>query len=86
MKLLLGFDPLLYLGLKVKDEEKDDKTFQILDELSKYLVERTLELLPDSEVKQIQTPAQLFDKAKELIPDYKEKVEEFLEDFKKKYG
>lgn len=86
MKPLFGFDPLLYLGLKVKDEEKDDKTFQILDDLSKYLVERTLELLPDSEIKQIQTPEQLFDKAKELVPDYKEKVKQFLEEFKKNYG
>ena len=86
MKSKLGFDPLLYLGLSVEDEEKDDKAFQILDDLSKYLVEQTIELLPDDEVGQIQTPAQLFDKAKELIPDYKEKVKEFLEEFKKSYG
>lgn len=85
MKPKLGFDPLLFLGLKVKVEEKDDKTFKILDDLSKYLVERTLELLPDKEVSKIQTPTQLFDKAKELVPGYKEKVKQFLENFKKNY-
>ena len=87
MKQLLGFDPLLFLGItNLKDEEKNTVSQKILDRISQYLVIRITEQLPEDELKRIDDPQQLFTVAKTRIPDLDNKVKLFLEDFKKEFN
>ncbi len=83
MQQLLGFDPLLFLGVKnLKDEEKEIVSKKLLDRISQYLVIRITELLSEDDLKNIDDPQKLFSIAKEKIPDLDKKVKLFLEDFK----
>ena len=87
MKQLLGFDPLLFLGItNIKDEEKQFVSEKILDRLSQYLALRIIELLPEHDLKEIDDPEKLFSVAKEKIPDLDKKTKVFLEDFKKEFN
>lgn len=86
MAQLLGFDPLLFLGITdVKPEEKTDVSQKLLDRISQYLVIRICELLPEDDLKNIDTPQQLFSIAKNKVPNLDNKVNIFLEDFKKEF-
>lgn len=87
MTQLLGFDPLLFLGItNVKPEEKTDVSQKLLDRISQYLVIRICELLPEDDLKNIDTPQQLSSIAKNKVPDLDNKVKQFLEDFKKEFN
>ena len=87
MNQLLGFDPLLFLGItNIKDEEKQFVSEKILDRLSQYLALRIIELLPEHDLKEIDDPEKLFSVAKEKIPDLDKKTKVFLEDFKKEFN
>ena len=87
MKQLLGFDPLLFLEItKIKDEEKSIVSQKILDRISQYLAIRIIELLPESDLKDIDDPEKLFSVAKEKVPDLGSKVKVFLEDFKNEFN
>ena len=87
MKNPLGFDPLLFLGIaNIKDEEKNIVSQKILDRISQYLAIRIIELLPESDLKDIDDPEELFSVAKEKIPDFDKNVKAFLEDFKKEFN
>lgn len=87
MNQLLGFDPLLFLGItNLKPEEKDMVSKKLLDRISQYLVIRIVELLPEAELKHIDDPQKLFSVAKEKIPDLDKKVKVFLADFKKEFN
>jgi len=87
MKQLLGFDPLLFLGItNIKSEEKNIVSQKILDRISQYLAIRIIELLPESDLEDIDDPEKLFSVAKEKIPDFDKKVKVFLEDFKKEFN
>lgn len=87
MKQLLGFDPLVFLGItNLKDKEKKDVSQKLLDRISQYLVIRITELLSEDDLKNIDDPEQLFSLAKQKIPDLDKKVKLFLEDFKKEFN
>lgn len=87
MKQLLGFDPLLFLGItNLKDEEKDIVSRKILDRISQYFAVRIAELLSEEDLKSIDDPEKLFSVAKEKILDLDSKVKLFLEDFKKEFN
>ena len=87
MNQLLGFDPLLFLGItNIKDEEKQFVSEKILDRLFQYLALRIIELLPEHDLKEIDDPEKLFSVAKEKIPDLDKKTKVFLEDFKKEFN
>ena len=87
MKQLLGFDPLLFLGItNLKDEEKNIVSQKILDRISQYLAIRVIELLLENDVRDIDDPEKLFSMAKAKIPDFDKKVKIFLEDFKKEFS
>lgn len=52
MNQLLGFDPLLFLGItNLKAEEKHIVSQKILDRISQYLVIRITELHPEENLK-----------------------------------
>lgn len=87
MQQLLGFDPLLFLGItNVNAEEKSVVSDKLLDRISQYLAIRITELLSEDDLKNIDDPQQLFSLAKEKIPDLDKKVKLFLEDFKKEFN
>ena len=84
MNQLLGFDPLVFLGIKnLKDEEKSAVSKKLLDKISQYLLIRVSELLPEDDMKDIEDPDKLFSLAQTKITDLNNKVKVFLEDFKK---
>ncbi|MEK7517610.1 MAG: hypothetical protein AAB583_03605 [Patescibacteria group bacterium] len=88
MNQLLGFDPLLFLGItNIKDEEKSIVSQKLLDRISQYLAIRIVELLSEEDLKSIDDdPQKLFSLAKEKIPEFDNKVKVFLEDFKKEFN
>lgn len=87
MKQLLGFDPLLFLGItNLKSKEKSIVSQKLLDRISQYLATRIAELLPEDALIDIDDPEQLFSLAGQKIPDLDKKVKLFLEDFKKEFN
>ncbi len=87
MKQLLGFDPLLFLGItNLKLAEKSIVSQKLLDRISQYLTIRITELLPEDDLKNIDDPQQLFSLAKEKLPNLDSKIKTFLEDFKKEFN
>ena len=87
MKQLLGFDPLLFLGItNIKDEEKSIVSQKILDRISQYLAIRIIELLSEHDLRDIDDPEKLFSVAKEKIPDFDNKIKLFMEDFRKEFN
>ena len=85
-KNLLGFDPLLFLGItNLKAEEKNEVSQKLLDKISQYQIIRISELLPEEDVKKAKDPEDMFSMAKNKIPDINEKVKLFLQDFKKEF-
>lgn len=86
-KQLLGFDPLVFLGItNLKDQEKNVASQKLLDKISQYLFIRITELLSEHELKHIDDPQKLLSLAKDRIPDINIKVKLFLEDFKKEFN
>jgi hypothetical protein len=86
MNALSTFDPLLFLGLtNVKPEAKKVLSEKLLDRISQYITVRTIELLPQDDLKDIHDPDKLFSVAKEKIPDFDKKAKAFLEDFKQEF-
>lgn len=88
MQQLIGFDPLLFLGItNLKPEEKTIVSQKILDRIFQYLVIRITELLSEDDLRNIgDDPQELFSLAKEKITDLDKKVKVFLEDFKKEFN
>ena len=88
MNQLLGFDPLLFLGItNLKDEEKHTVSQKLLDRISQYLAIRIVELLSEDDLKDVgDDPQKLFSVAKQKISDLDAKVKVFLEDFKKDFN
>lgn len=87
MNRLRGFDPLLFLRItNLNSEEKNNVSQKLLERISQYLVIRVTELLPEDELKHIENPQELFNVAKNKIPDIDSKVRQFLEDFKKEFN
>ena len=88
MNQLLGFDPLLFLGItNIKDEEKSIVSQKLLDRISQYLAIRIVELLSEEDLKSIDDdPQKLFSLAKEKIPEFDSNIKLFLADFKKEFN
>lgn len=80
-----SFDPLKFLDLYVDPQAKEILSDKLFDLLSQYLSIRTLELLPESKLVDIDSLETLFAMAQEEIPNYDQKVKEFLADFKDQY-
>ena len=86
MNKLLGFDPLLFLGItNLKDEEKNVVSEKLIDAISQYIVVRIAEFLSDDDLTTIDNPNTLFAVARNKIPDFDKKIKLFLEDFKSDY-
>ncbi|MDO8460876.1 MAG: hypothetical protein Q7S38_00365 [bacterium] len=85
MTVKSGFDPLLYLGLRLNPKFKKDASKELLDQIAQYLVIRTIENLPDEKAKNLNNLEELLKLAKGTIPDYSSQVKVFLDDFKKEY-
>ncbi len=85
MNVLSEFDPLLYLNIKPKHQDKVIFSSRILEHLTEYLVIRFVEILPENNLSNITSTQQLFDLAKEKIPNIEEKTKKFLEDFKEEF-
>lgn len=81
----MDFDPLAYLNLHLDPAVKDIVSQKLLDLLSQYLIIRTIEILPEDEIANITDPKTLFDLAQQTVPDYNQRVKEFLAGFKKEY-
>ena len=88
MKQLLGFDPLLFLGItNLKDEEKDIVSQKLLDRISQYIAIRIAEILSENDLRDAgDDPQKLFSVAKDKIPEFDEKMKLFLEDFRKEFN
>lgn len=86
MTQLLGFDPLKFLNItNLKNEEKDAVSKNLQNKISQYILIRIAELLPKDDVGKVKNPEDLFSLAQTKIPDLKEKMKLFLEDFKKEF-
>lgn len=86
MNKLLGFDPLLFLGItNIKAEEKNNVSQKLTDTISQYIVVRIAEFLSDDDLTTIDNPNTLFAVARSKIPDFDNKIKLFLEDFKNDY-
>lgn len=85
---MLGFDPLLFLGItNLKGEEKHIVSQKLLDRISQYIAIRIVELLLEEDLKNIGDDAdKLFFVAREKIADLDKKAKVFLEDFKKEFN
>ena len=80
------FDPLKFLNIEnLNNEEKNIVSKKLLDKISQYILIRTSELLPTSDLKNINTPEGIFFLAKSKVPDLDNKVKLFLKDFKKAF-
>lgn len=88
MTQLLGFDPLVFLGItNLTNKERNAVSQKLLDRISQYLVIRIVDLLPEDELKNLSDdPQELFTLAKEKIPNLDKKVKTYLEDFKKNFN
>lgn len=86
MNKLLGFDPLLFLGItNLKGDEKGAVSEKLIDAISQYIIVRIAEFLSDDDLTTIDNPNALFAVARNKIPDFDTKIKLFLEDFKKEY-
>lgn len=85
MPILRSFDPILFLGLKVDDSEIEDLRYQLLEQISQYVLIRTIELLPSEKVPHLTTAESIFNYAFKEIPSYDKKVQQFLADFKREW-
>lgn len=87
MTVLQGFDPLLFLRItNLNSEEKNKVSQKLLERISQYLVIRITEMLTEDELRHIDGPQELFEVAKNKIPDIDSKVRQFLEDFKQEFN
>ncbi len=82
----LGFDPLLYLEINNNPEKKEKLSRELLDQISDYILVRTIEMFPEERLLEIGSAQELFTLAKKYIPDYESKIKAFLEDFKKEFN
>lgn len=82
MKQMLGFNPLLYLGIDSKDE---NTSFQMMNQISEYLIIRIAELMDDKDLEQADNEKYLFEIAEQKIPDFNNKIKQFLEDFRREF-
>lgn len=81
-----GFDPLKFLNItNLKNQEKDTVSENLQNKISQYILIRISELLSTDDVRKAKDPEDLFSLAQIKIPDLKEKVKLFLEDFKKDF-
>lgn len=83
--MLLGFDPIKYLDLHIDSADRHAVSDGILDVIAQYIATRTIELLPENQLSEISDIAQVFEHAQKTIPNYDQKIKEFLNDFKKEY-
>lgn len=86
MNNLLGFDPLLFLGINnLKREEKIVASKHLLSKISQYLLIRVSGLLSVDDLKSSNDPVRLFALAQNKIPNLNEKIKIFLANLKKDY-
>ena len=77
-----SFDPLQYLNIQVSESDRIFLTDAIMDQVSRYVIIRTLTLLPEADYHSLE---ELFDQAQQQIPNFDNLIKIFLEDFKKDY-
>lgn len=87
MKQLRGFDPLVFLKINnIDPKDRNKLSFELMSQISEYLVIRTLQLLPPNKTENMQSPEELFDLVEQLVPDFNDKISQFLNDFKMEYA
>jgi len=86
MRKFLGFDPLLFLGIKnLSGEEKTLASKQLLNKISQYLLIRISEVLSIEDLKSTDDTDKLFVLAQSKILNFNDRIKTFLEDFKKEF-
>lgn len=86
MKQFLGFDPLLFLGIKnLNGNEKDLVSKHLLNKISQYFLIRISEILTIEDLKSTNDPDKLFVLAQSKIPNFSHRIKIFLEDFKEDF-
>ena len=86
MKQFLGFDPLLFLGIKnLSGDKKSVVSKHFLNKMSQYLLIRISELLSIEDLKSTNEPEELFVLAQNKIPNLNTQIKTFLDDFKKDF-
>lgn len=86
LNMVPNFDPLIFLGLSnIKAEDKEKLSQELLEQISKYLAARILELLPEDRVENLTNYDDLLIVTQNKIPGIDEKVKGFLEDFRAEF-
>lgn len=79
------FDIISYLGLNLDLSSQEIATKELLDALSKYIIIRIIEIVPEEKLEKLKDEKDLVDIAKNTIPDLNHQVKKFLEDFREAY-
>lgn len=86
MQPLSGFDPLIFLGIKIEDEqERVKQRYLLLEQISQYLFIRFAEEIPTEKLMNFENYQDLLRFTSKNIPDIKSKLKNYLEDFKKEF-
>lgn len=82
-----SFDPIVFLGItNVAEAEKNRLTEKLMEQISRYLAARLLELLPEDQTDNIHDYSALLEIAQKTIPNIDKKVAGFLEDFRAEFN
>ena len=85
MQKFLGFDPLVYLDIKLKDEGEEEKINQkylLLEQISQYLFIRFSEEISTEKLKSFNNYQDLLSYANKNIPKFQEKIKRYLDEFR----
>lgn len=87
MKLLAGFDPLVFLGItNFVEKDKQEVSVELITKISQYIFIRIVELLDNEDVNSADDPRKIFALAKTKIPNLDSKIKMFLDDFKEEFN
>ncbi len=81
----MDFDVISYLKIHTDPQVKKLLSLKMSGLLAQYIIIRTIELLEENQLKDINHPKQLFEQAQKDFPDFNQKLKEFIIDFKNKY-
>jgi hypothetical protein len=86
MTKTLGFDPLVFLGIKgLKNKEKTEASQKLLSKIYQYILIYLVEELDVSSIKNMNI-REVFLVARKRIPNFNEKVKKYLENFKREFN
>lgn len=80
-----GFDPFTFLGIIPDQSFKKQLSSDLMDQILQYLIIKISELLPGEQISNIDSIDELFETAKNNIPEFNQKIRNFLDEFKIQY-